>query len=104
NADETQDLIPIPLKLLQNYPNPFNPSTTISFEVLSDLQEDAEIRIYNLKGQLIYLSQIPVHGKGLYEFVWLGTDMQNQAVSSGVYIYSIRCGKYILHNRMTLSK
>ncbi|MDZ4183102.1 MAG: VWA domain-containing protein, partial [Candidatus Cloacimonadaceae bacterium] len=104
NDDATEELVPIPIKLLQNYPNPFNPSTTISFEVLADLQEEAELRIYNLKGQVVYVARIAVIGKGSYEFVWHGTDMQNKAVSSGVYIYSIRCGKHILHSRMTLCK
>ena len=36
---------------LQNYPNPFNPSTTISFN--AENAEDAEIIIYNLKGQKV---------------------------------------------------
>ena len=38
---------------LTNYPNPFNPSTTISFSINSELNENAEMGIYNLRGQKI---------------------------------------------------
>jgi len=39
--------------LLENYPNPFNPSTTISFNVSAKETKNAELIIYNLKGQEI---------------------------------------------------
>lgn len=103
NEDEYATIEP-PLRLLQNYPNPFNPSTTISFEVTDELRDEAELRIYNMKGQLVYAARITVNGKGTYEHVWHGLDLNNSPVASGVYIYSIRCGKYILHSKMTLVK
>ncbi len=93
-----------PIKQLKNYPNPFNPTTTISFEVTSDLYEDAELRIYNIRGQLVFIKKIRINGKGLYEIQWDGKDLQDRAVSSGLYIYTLRMGDYILHSKMTLSK
>jgi Ca-activated chloride channel family protein len=106
--DDTEDeIVTIPqvaIKLLPNVPNPFNPSTMLRFEVMDDLKEEAEIRIYNLKGQLIYTVLVPVYGKGVYQVEWNGKDLHDRPVSSGVYIYTIRCGKYILHNKMTLQK
>jgi len=94
----------IAIRLLPNCPNPFNPCTTIRFEVLSALEEDAEVRIYNLRGQLVYIMKLKVNGKGIYEVNWDGRDMKNRLVSSGVYVYSIRCGNYILHAKMTMQK
>ena len=38
---------------LSNHPNPFNPSTTISFNLNSEITENTELVIYNLKGQKI---------------------------------------------------
>ncbi|MCK5341766.1 MAG: hypothetical protein KAR20_00095, partial [Candidatus Heimdallarchaeota archaeon] len=38
---------------LRNFPNPFNPSTTISFNLTAENAKNAEISIYNLKGQMI---------------------------------------------------
>ena len=38
---------------LTNYPNPFNPSTTISFSLNTEITEDSDLAIYNLKGQKV---------------------------------------------------
>ncbi|MCD6180859.1 MAG: hypothetical protein J7K89_00570, partial [Candidatus Cloacimonetes bacterium] len=40
-------------ELLGNYPNPFNPTTTISFSVSDQQNEQIELVIYNLKGQKV---------------------------------------------------
>jgi flagellar hook assembly protein FlgD len=72
---------------LQISPNPFNPDTNI----LCYLPEAAqtEIRIYNLKGQLvkqIVKDQLPA---GRHSFAWNGRDADNRAVASGVYFFRI---------------
>lgn len=103
-VDENEAVPPSALKLLPNMPNPFNPSTTIRFEVLEDLHEDAELRIYNLKGQLVCVKRISVNGKGLYETVWDGTDMHGRKVGSGVFVYRISYGKYVVTAKMTMMK
>lgn len=87
-----------------NYPNPFNPSTTISFQVFTDTKDVAEIRIYNLKGQVVRILFVEVNGKGIYEIVWNGEDTHDHCLPSGVYVYTIRCGKHILHGKMTMMK
>lgn len=55
---------------IQNYPNPFNPSTTIVFDLTTELTENLSVGIYNVKGQLvdeIFPSMChpePVEGRG----------------------------------------
>ncbi len=102
--DEHEETPPAAIKLLPNIPNPFNPSTTIRFEVLEDLHEDAELRIYNLKGQLVCVKRISVNGKGLYELEWDGTDMEGKEVGSGIYVYRINYGRYTVTAKMTMMK
>jgi len=51
-VEVVENNIPTPSIRLTNYPNPFNPTTTISLEA-KDLQENAQIEIYNLKGQIV---------------------------------------------------
>ncbi|MCF7813905.1 MAG: hypothetical protein K9N40_05475 [Candidatus Cloacimonetes bacterium] len=45
--------LPITKYDLSNYPNPFNPSTTISFSLPNEITGQAEINIFNLKGQKV---------------------------------------------------
>jgi hypothetical protein len=96
---------------LSNYPNPFNPSTTISFTINTEISEDAELIIYNLKGQKIKdISPSLCHpefieGRGnTYTAVWNGTDDTNKSVSSGVYFYKMKAGKFYETKKMILMK
>ncbi|NQV19433.1 MAG: T9SS type A sorting domain-containing protein [Armatimonadetes bacterium] len=72
---------------ISSYPNPFNPSTTISFT--AEDAENAEIIIYNLKGQKVkqlLSDQLP---SGKHSVVWDGTDDNNKLVTSGIYFYKL---------------
>lgn len=96
------DTPPVPeqTKLYANYPNPFNPRTYISF----DLAESAvvELRIFNLRGQLIRTIFHDMLDAGNYRFVWDGRDSQNRKVSSGLYFYQLRCPGINLRRKMML--
>jgi hypothetical protein len=90
---------------LQNFPNPFNPSTTISFET-TNVHENAQIEIYNVKGQKVKSFSInqftnpPIH-----QVIWNGTDEENQPVSSGIYMYQLKVdGKTIASKKCLLMK
>ncbi|MDP8267892.1 MAG: M1 family aminopeptidase [Candidatus Tenebribacter davisii] len=96
---------------LSNYPNPFNPSTTISFSHTTEITEETELMIYNLKGQKVKdLSQSLCHpagagrGENTYSVTWNGTDQHNQPVASGIYFYKLRSGDIELSKKMLLMK
>jgi flagellar hook capping protein FlgD/polymorphic membrane protein len=95
--------------LPQNYPNPFNPTTTITFQLSADSdQEDIELGIYNIKGQnvntlAVTLSSIRPGGvEG--SATWNGTDNNNQPVSSGIYLYKLEAGASSKIKKMMLLK
>jgi len=69
--------------LLSCFPNPFNPTTTISFNLTA---ENAEIEIFNIKGQKIKQYSIFNNQSSI---IWDGTDENNQPVSSGIYFYKL---------------
>ena len=85
---------------LSNFPNPFKQSTTISFygttcllRQLADtpLQaESPEIKIYNIKGQLVRelrpIFPLPDHSISV---TWDGRDGAGKEVSSGFYFYKL---------------
>ncbi|MFC1897940.1 FlgD immunoglobulin-like domain containing protein [Candidatus Cloacimonadota bacterium] len=94
-----------PVKLHQNYPNPFNPSTTISFDLQTNV-ESAEIEIFNVRGQKVKTLKIhnPVSGQ-TNSVVWDGTDTLKNPVASGTYLYRLKLdNKSMATGKMSLVK
>ena len=72
--------------LLQNYPNPFSTSTTISFNLATNSYEDTQIKIYNIKGQLVNeIKRQMAEDK----IEWDCTDNDGKEVPSGIYFYKL---------------
>ena len=90
-------------KLNGNFPNPFNPITTISFSV-SDVLSLVNIDIYNLKGQKVKSLVNEQLAAGQHSVTWNGKDDSNKPVSSGIYFYKMRAGKYTSSRKMILMK
>jgi len=84
---------------LTNYPNPFNPTTTISFNLLSD--SNAELSIYNIKGQKVKQYSIFNNQSSI---VWDGTDDNNKPISSGIYLYILKTDNFEKTKKMILMK
>ena len=88
--NENQQIIPIINKLYGNYPNPFNPETTISFST-TELTENTEIIIYNVKGQKVKtFPNLQIQKSSNRQILWDGTDENNHTVSSGIYFYKLK--------------
>jgi hypothetical protein len=94
--------IPRAFSLSQNYPNPFNPSTTIRYSLSASSRVD--LKIYNLRGQMVRTLIDQVQKKGSYSIFWNGRDKGGRQVSSGIYIYRLNTGKDILSRKMLLLK
>ncbi len=77
-------------RLVANYPNPFNPSTTISFQLISEHTESTEINIYNIKGQKVKQLVSDQRSAGQYSVIWDGLDDIGKPVGSGIYFYNLR--------------
>lgn len=79
---------------LQNYPNPMTSSTTISFSIHPRHTKNAEIKIYNIKGQRVKQFKIKNLKLKNNKVVWDGTDKNNKPVSSGIYFYRLETDNY----------
>ncbi len=88
--------------LLQNYPNPFNPETTISFDMPQS--GNANLSVYNVKGQLVKTLVNGNVGFGRQNIVWNGTDSNNAPVTSGLYFYRLTTGNGTETRKMMLVK
>lgn len=87
-------------QLAQNYPNPFNPVTTISY----DLAQNGliELKIYNLKGQLVKTLVNEKQSAGSHSVVWNSKDQLERQVSSGLYFYKLIVDKKTVETRKML--
>ncbi|MCF7792648.1 MAG: T9SS type A sorting domain-containing protein [Candidatus Cloacimonetes bacterium] len=102
NPTSNDPLIPVDDIQLSNYPNPFNPTTTISFNLVSE--KFVELDIYNTKGQLVrnlIKQNLPA---GNQQIIWQGKNNFGQAVGSGVYYYKIRIENIEKNKKMLLMK
>ena len=96
--DANENEIAVVTRLNGNYPNPFNPTTTISFSLTADNAKNAEIEIFNIKGQKVETHQIT--NSPNQQIVW---NADNHA--SGVYFYKLIVdGKPVDTRKMILLK
>jgi Peptidase family C25/CARDB len=78
-----------------NYPNPFTTSTAFVFTITgSDVPQNIKIQILTITGKVvreITKEELgPLHvGRNITEFKWNGTDMYNQRLANGVYLYHV---------------
>ncbi|MHB8080525.1 MAG: FlgD immunoglobulin-like domain containing protein, partial [Candidatus Krumholzibacteriia bacterium] len=86
----------------KNYPNPFNPSTKIEFTLPRAGQ--VELKIYNVRGELVKTLLNETRNAGTQSVVWDGRSSTGGSVSSGVYFYSLKAGSYEKMEKMTLVK
>ena len=70
------------------YPNPFTTSVTLRFEKHSD--SPLQLKIYNLKGQLVYSSRYSSMPKGKREIVWPGRDEAGRNCAPGIYLIRVQ--------------
>ena len=85
-----------------NYPNPFNPTTTISYSIPKD--NKVELKVYNIKGQLVKTLVKDQLEAGTHKAVWNGDNDTGKRVSSGVYLYRLESGGRAKVRKMLLLK
>jgi len=101
-VDAGDNIIPLVTELTGNYPNPFNPATSISFAVSE--AGNVTIDIYNVRGEKVK-TLIDAHlAADFYSMDWNGTDDNQNSVSSGVYFYKMKAGRYTSTKKMILMK
>jgi DNA/RNA endonuclease YhcR with UshA esterase domain len=93
---------PLAYELLQNYPNPFNPETRISFEIPQAHQ--VKLVIYNVLGQKVRTLTQEAYEAGRHIVNWDGRDDLGRVVPSGVYLYRLKAGDYLVTKRMLMLK
>jgi hypothetical protein len=93
---------PITYNLHNAYPNPFNPVTMLQY----DLPEDAvvNITIYDMMGRVVNNLVSSQQNAGYKSVQWNATNDRNEAVSAGLYLYTIQAGQFTETKKMVLLK
>ncbi len=87
---------------IYNYPNPVHNSTTISFTIPRDITE-AELKIYNIKGQLVKQFLPEINNKTrVIDFVWDTKDESGKPVANGIYFYKLSTDKKSIIKKVIL--
>lgn len=97
SIEQTSNIIPEKFSLSQNYPNPFNPSTTIKFSIPEN--SFVSLKIYDINGKEISELVNKNLSQGEYE-----ANFDASRLSSGVYFYTLRTGKFTETKVMSLIK
>ncbi|MEE9169129.1 MAG: T9SS type A sorting domain-containing protein, partial [bacterium] len=98
--NSAENEIPTVFQLDENYPNPFNPETVIQFHLPE--ANHVVIRIFNSIGQEVKTLVDEPYQAGVHRAIWNATDRQGVQVSSGVYFYHIKAGKFNEVKKMLL--
>ncbi|NLW18417.1 MAG: T9SS type A sorting domain-containing protein [Candidatus Cloacimonetes bacterium] len=77
-------------KLSAIYPNPFSQKTVIEYSLKQNQQ--VELGIYNLRGQLVRTLMSETKGAGLHQAEWDGCDGNGKTVANGTYILRMKSG------------
>ncbi|MCB5251219.1 MAG: T9SS type A sorting domain-containing protein, partial [Candidatus Cloacimonetes bacterium] len=62
------------------------------------------IDIYNIKGQKVKTLVNDRQNAGAHTVVWNGQDERGKHVSSGIYFFNMKAGKYTSTRKMILMK
>lgn len=73
--------------LYPNYPNPFNATTNIRYSLRVPAQ--VELKVYNLRGELVSVLENSQKSAGEHVAVWNSTLLSGQSAPTGVYIYHL---------------
>lgn len=98
--------LPSNFVLYQNFPNPFNPETTIQYAIplgVNDNQQGGSVqvslKIYNILGAEVATLVNELKQPGRYEVLFNAKNL-----ASGVYLYRLQAGNYVIVKKLTLLK
>ena len=96
-SNNSHDNIPQSFTINNIYPNPFNPTTNINLNI--NTPGLYEFIVYNLRGQVVYSTQMQYDIPGPHSINWNGDNN-----ASGTYIATIRHNQQFITKKLTLIK
>ncbi len=111
NYSSKKEDAPKDFLLFQNYPNPFNPTTKIklSIPVWAYFNTPLQLKIYDIMGREVTTLINKEESPGNYEIEFPSNvgnvfSEQSMQLSSRMYFYQLRAGKFVSTKKMLLVK
>jgi hypothetical protein len=98
------DVLPSRPALETGRPNPFRESVVIQYDVPSGPPRPVEIKLYNVRGQLVRTLVDGVAPAGRHEIEWRGLDDADCPVAAGTYFYRMRTGAFEVTRTVVLTR
>jgi len=95
DVEENHSNVPDNFILHQNFPNPFNPSTTISWQ--SPVSSWQTLKVYDVLGNEVATLVNEEKPAGSYE-----VNFDAAGLTSGIYFYQFKVGKFVQTKKMIL--
>ena len=92
---------PNPVYTIEAFPNPFTNSTILQFNKTAEITESTEIKIYNVKGQLVRKLGFRDLDEG-YSVEWNSKDEKGNDVKSGLYFCVLTTEEKQIFKKITL--
>ena len=99
-ADE--NFIPSQFKLRPNFPNPFNPTTNIAFDLPKN--DHVVLEIFDLQGRHIVTLLNEQLNAGVHSLTWNGRDQNDNLVTSGIYLCTVKTSRFSATRKMAFVK
>ncbi len=87
--------VPLSFELKQNYPNPFNPSTVIQYQIPEN--GFVTLKVYDILG-----NEVATLINGKQQAGSYGINFNASELSSGIYFYQLKTGKFVDTKKMIL--
>lgn len=100
--DIKQISVPSEVVLSDNYPNPFNPITQIKYGLPK--RQKVRLDVYSIDGKIVKTLVDGSISAGYHIANWDATNTEGAKVSSGVYIYQLRCSNKLFTKKMIFAK
>ncbi|MDC0645833.1 T9SS type A sorting domain-containing protein [bacterium] len=95
----SDEIVPYVFDLKPSYPNPFNPSTTIRFNIPSEIQHAVSLQVYDISGRMVETLVNEKLEPGQYDIQWNAAQH-----SSGVYFLKMNSGSFTKTQKLILLK
>lgn len=104
-SNSDQNTPAIATKLVRLYPNPFRPinNGSLSIEYQTEKNQPVDVRIYNVRGQLINSLKSSAKNGGINILTWDGKDKRGNLSTQGIYLIRFEAGSQIQTQKIVLS-